>query len=209
MLLLDTETVRDYSCILERYRNQIFPVNMTSLTYQKLVRTFHQSSMLALREGNLILNTNRNASTVRAIKQWSSETARNESLSLMSFKDTTGQVVARALDTVVAGQKSGWSPCFSFGDCGIKKQQVLCITLKHHVRLEGILLWLHIVSGQQTTDKHCYFFLVALVSSLICCPASICREGRKHRLVLYGRKTVSLAGLWTFLTFILSERTYH
>lgn len=181
MLLLDTETVRDYYCILERYRNQIFPGNMTSLTYQKLVRTFHLSSMLALREGNLTLNTNRNASTVRAIKQWNSETARNEGLSLMLFKDTTGQVVARALDTVVAGQKSGWSPCFSFGD---KKQQVLCITLKRYVRLEGILLWLHIVSGQQSTDKHCYFFLVALVSSLICCPASICREGRKHRLVL-------------------------
>lgn len=105
MLLLDTETIWDYYCILEIYRNQNFPGNKTSLTYQKLVRTFHQSSMLALREGNLTLNTNRNASTVRAIKQWNSETATNESLSLMSFKDTTGQVVACALDTVVAGQE--------------------------------------------------------------------------------------------------------
>lgn len=145
MLLLDTETIRDYYCILERYRNRIFPGNMTSLTYQKLVRTYHQSSMLGLREGNLTLNTNRNASTVRAINQWSSEIARNESLSLTSFKDTTGQVVAHALDTVVAGQKSGWSHRFSFGDCGIKKQQVLCITLKYYVRPERILLWLHIV----------------------------------------------------------------
>lgn len=84
-------------------------------------------------EGDLKLNTNRIASPVRAIKQCSSEIARNESLSLMS--DVTISVFV----TVVS-----------------KKQQVRSITLKHYVHPEGILLWLHTVKmrGEKITADH-------------------------------------------------------
>lgn len=137
-----------------------------------------------------------------------------------SGRGAKGAIPVCAGSVSIQGEGSSASPqhCWEVAAAGTgcalpvvsQKQRMLCITLAHCVHPEGILLWLHVVKMWVKDSRSLINMVIfasgfnVLLDLLSCLATSICREGRQHRLISYGRKNISLVGPWIFLTFMLT-----